>query len=135
MMYLCLILCHNLVRTSTGSDWKRAKSALEIQASSTFGLGFPSGRLYVHLPNFCQSSMSSPDSDAQRLWNVFSLNIFVLARLWRKLAAYFNHSSPLPGTKQYWWRMEKHGRDPGGARTHDPWDERQTLLPLVHRAT
>ena len=32
----------------------------------------------------------------------------------------------LVGTYQYWCLMEKHGRDPGGAETHDAWDERQT---------
>ena len=45
-------------------------------------------------------------------------------------------STPLPGpTSTNWCHMEKHGHDPGGAQTHDPWDERQTPLPLGHHTS
>ena len=58
---------------------------------------------------------------------LFSLNIFCVSSIVKKASSLFESlSSLLPGTNQYWCLMEKHGRDPGGARTHDLWDERQT---------
>ena len=57
----------------------------------------------------------------------FSLNTICFSSIVKKSSSLFESlSSPLPGTNQYRCLMEKHGRDPGGARNHDPWDERQT---------
>ena len=56
---------------------------------------------------------------------IFGLNIICFSSIVKKACSLFESlSSPLPGTNQYWCLMEKHGGDPGGARTHDPWDER-----------
>ena len=55
---------------------------------------------------------------------LFCLNIICFSSIVKKASSLFlSFSSPLPGTHQYWCLMEKHGRDPDWARTHDPWDE------------
>jgi hypothetical protein len=77
-------------------------------------------------------SFASSDSTCETEFKNFNIVQTYLRSIAKQvLATDINHFlSPLPGTKQYWCQMRKHGSDLSRARIYDPWVERQTQKPL-----